>query len=71
MNLGCIKIRFVSFNVVLCYDTIPMPTLNNLYTFNIRSECVITVNIEALVLIVYSFSEPYGLLTFANLRIIT
>jgi hypothetical protein len=45
--------------------------MTSFYTFNISSECAVIVNVEALELIVYSFSKPVYALTVSSLSVIT
>jgi hypothetical protein len=62
-RLNCVKIvyyyyYYYYFNVVLYYSMTLKNILNNLYIFNFRLDCILTVNIAALIMFVYLFSKP-------------
>jgi hypothetical protein len=61
LSLDYFKIRSVlSFNVTFYYNTASKYILSDIsmYIYNVSLECVITVNVEALILIVHSFNNP-------------
>jgi hypothetical protein len=54
----CFKFNiFYFFIVVLCYNSTLKHILNNLNEFNLYLDCVVTVNIEALIQIIYEVGQ--------------